>query len=157
MTADLLNPRAMVKMDITDIQFAEHTFDIIYCSHVLEHVTDDIQAMREFFRVLKNNGWAILIVPISSDHTFEDPLIIAPEERLKAFGQKDHVRRYGPDYVDRLHKAGFTVEITKVSDLVNSDEAERMGLTPVSGKIYFCTKNTIAHKFPLEGIPDCST
>ena len=138
-TADLFNPRAMVKMDITDIQYADQTFDVIYCSHVFEHVPDDKQAMREFFRVLKNNGWAILIVPITCDKTFEDSSIVDPKERLKAFGQEDHVRRYGPDYVDRLRDAGFTVETTRISDLVDRSDAVRMGLTS-AGNIYYCTK-----------------
>jgi len=140
LTADLFNPRAMVKMDICDIQYPDRSFDVIYCSHVLEHVLDDKQAMREFFRVLKNSRWAILNVPITSEKTFEDSSIVDPKERLKAFGQEDHVRRYGPDYVERLRDSGFTVEISKVGDLANSDEAVRMGLTQASGEIYYCTK-----------------
>ena len=67
LTADLFNPRAMVKMDICDIQYPENSFDAIYCSHVLEHVPDDKQAMREFCRVLNTNGWAILNVPITRE------------------------------------------------------------------------------------------
>ena len=140
LTADLCNPRAMVKMDICDIQYPDKSFDVIYCSHVLEHVLDDKQAMGEFFRVLKTNRWAILNVPITSEKTFEDSSIVDPKERLKAFGQEDHVRRYGPDYVERLRDSGFTVEIIKVADLVNSDDAVRMGLTHASGVIYKCTK-----------------
>ena len=140
LTADLFNPRAMVKMDITNIEYADESFDVIYCSHVLEHVQDDKRAMQEFFRVLKNDGWAILLVPITSERTFEDPSIVDPVERLKYFGQKDHVRRYGRDYVDRLREAGFSVKITKVNDLVQSDEAVKMGLPPSNSEIYFCTK-----------------
>ena len=141
LTADLYNPSAMVKMDITDIQYPDQSFDVIYCSHVLEHVQDDKRAMREFFRVLKNSGWAILLVPITSGQTIEDPSIIDPKERLKVFGQEDHVRRYGPNYVDRLREAGFKIEITKVRDLVNDEkEIIEMGLTPASGEIYYCTK-----------------
>jgi SAM-dependent methyltransferase len=64
LTADLFNPSAMVKMDITDIQYPDESFDVIYCSHVLEHVPDDRKAMKEFLRVLKPNGWAVLLVPI---------------------------------------------------------------------------------------------
>jgi SAM-dependent methyltransferase len=140
LTADLSNPHVMVKMDITDIQYADESFDVIICSHVLEHVHDDKKAMREFYRVLKRNGWAILLVPITAEETFEDPSIIDPQERLKAFGKEDHVRRYGPDCVDRLREAGFRVEINKINDLVHNEEAIRMGLTPVSGEIYYCTK-----------------
>ncbi len=141
LTADLNNP-AMVKMDITDIQYNDESFDVIYCSHVLEHVQNDKKAMREFNRVLKSNGWAILLVPVNADKTYEDPSIVDPKERFKAFGQENHVRKYGPDYVDRLREAGFSVEVTEVSDLVNKNEATRMGLTvPPSGEIYYCTKN----------------
>jgi SAM-dependent methyltransferase len=140
LTADLFNPHVMVKMDITDIQFPDQSFDVIYCSHVMEHVLEDRQAMREFHRVLKNDGWAILNVPITSDKTYEDPSIVEPQDRLIAFGQKNHVRRYGPDYVDRLREAGFTVEVIRVGDLVSSNEAERMGLTRASGAIHYCTK-----------------
>ncbi len=140
LTADLLNPNAMVKMDICDIQYPDGSFDAIYCSHVLEHVPDDRQAMRELHRVLSTNGWAILNVPITGEETFEDPSIVDPQERLKAFGQEDHVRRYGPDYVERLRDSGFDVEMITVDDLAESDEAERMGLTRASGEIYFCTK-----------------
>ena len=92
-TADLFNPKAMVRMDITDIQYPDGYFDVVYCSHVLEHVPDDKKAMREFRRVLKQNGWAILLVPITADKTFEDPSVVDPAERVKLFGQHDHVRR----------------------------------------------------------------
>ena len=92
LTADLFNPHAMVKMDITNIAYPDQSFDVIYCSHVLEHVHDDRKAMREFFRVLKDKGWAILLVPIYAEKTFENPSIVEPTARLKAFGQEDHVR-----------------------------------------------------------------
>jgi len=140
-TADLFNSRAMVKMDITNIKYPDQSFDVVYCSHVLEHVQDDKQAIREFHRVLKKNGWAILLVPpISSGKTYEDPSIIAPEARLIAFGQKDHVRRYGKDYVDRLREAGFKIEVIEVNDIAAENEAILMGLTLSCGEIYYCTK-----------------
>jgi SAM-dependent methyltransferase len=137
-TADLLNPRVMVSMDVTNIQYANHSFDVISCSHVFEHVVDDRKAMREFRRVLKPGGWAILNVPITVERTFEDPSVIDPAERLRLFGQEDHVRCYGPDYVDRLREAGFTVEVTTVADLVPVETATQMGLTEASGEIYTC-------------------
>lgn len=139
-TADLLNPRAMVRMDIIDIQYPDGYFDVIYCSHVLEHVQDDKKAMREFFRVLKQGGWAILLVPITENRTFEDSSVVDRYERLKIFGQKDHVRRYGTDYIDRLREAGFKVKASCVSDLFEKSEIVRMGLTPASGEIYYCIK-----------------
>lgn len=137
-TADLFDPRAMVQMDITDIQFPDDSFDVIYCSHVLEHVQDDKRALREFHRVLKRTGWALLMVPITADKTFEDPAIVDPSARLKIFGQGDHVRRYGPDFEDRLREAGFQVTISRISDL--TADTFRMGLTLACGEIFYCTK-----------------
>ena len=64
-------------MDIMDNP--DESFDVIYCSHVLEHVPDDRKAMREFPRVLKRGGWAILLVPINAGKTYEDASITEPQ------------------------------------------------------------------------------
>ena len=109
LTADLAANGVMERMDITDIRHPDCSFDVIYCSHVLEHVLDDRKAMREFHRVLKPEGWAVLNVPINADRTCEDPSVTDPYERETLFEQHDHVRRYGPDYTDRLAGAGFLV------------------------------------------------
>ena len=112
LTADLYDSSAMVKMDITNIQYPDTSFDVIICNHVLEHVIDDHQAMSELYRVLKWGGWAILQVPISLQlqQTYEDLTITTPKAREIAFGQNDHVRIYAKDYRDRLEKVGFQVE-----------------------------------------------
>lgn len=112
LTADLNAEQVMVKMDITDIQIPDKTFDAMLCNHVLEHIPDDRKAMRELHRVLKPGGWAILQVPVSKvlEHTYEDFTITSTLEREKHFGQKDHVRIYGKDFSQRLKEAGFTVE-----------------------------------------------
>lgn len=140
LTGDLLNP-ADVKMDITDIQFPDNTFDVVCCSHVLEHVPDDRLAMQEFWRVLKPDGFAFLLVPITAERTVEDPTITDPQERLRLFGQDDHVRRYGPDYVDRLRDAGFAVKMTKAEDFLAPEEIQRIAVTnALTGEIYHCVK-----------------
>lgn len=144
MTAGLSNPRAMLQMDITDIKLPDNSFDVICCSHVLEHVQDDRKAMREFRRVLKDDGWAILLVPITTDRTFEDPSIVDPAERRRVFGKEDHVRNYGTDYVDRLREAGFDVRIATPADVAGSEHLVKMGLTFAVGNIYYCTKSSHA-------------
>lgn len=113
LTADIAPGRAMVQMDITDIQYPDAHFDAIICNHVLEHIIYDGRAMRELRRVLKPGGWALLQVPISKSlpQTLEDPTITGAPEREVAFGQFDHVRIYtAGDFVDRLAAAGFTIE-----------------------------------------------
>ncbi|MCD6367362.1 MAG: class I SAM-dependent methyltransferase [Bacteroidales bacterium] len=110
-TADLESPIANVKMDIQDIPFDNESFDVVICNHVLEHVDDDRQAMREVYRILKKSGWAILQVPIDNkrETTYENNSITTPEERQKHFGQYDHRRVHGKDYGKRLAEAGFKV------------------------------------------------
>lgn len=139
-TADFNDPGAMIKMNITDINYPDESFDVICCSHVLEHVVDDIGAIRELHRVLKKSGWAVILVPIMGERTFEDFSIIDPDERLKVFGQEDHVRIYGRDFVDRLKKGGFEVKVIAPSDFLNNDEILQMGISAESGEIYYCTK-----------------
>ncbi len=140
LTADLFVDNVDVKMDITDIRFPDESFDFIYCSHVLEHVPDDRKAMREFHRVLTRDGIAVLLVPITTDKTFEDPSVVDPEERLRLFGQTDHVRKYGPDYLSRLREEGFTVEKVVRENLLTKREIERMAITSTSGELYICRK-----------------
>ncbi len=145
LSADLFNPEAMVKMDITNIQYPNDTFDVIYCSHVFEHVHEDIQAMQEFYRVLKPEGWAILLVPILDGPTYEDLSITDPKERLKVYGQEDHVRKYGTDlvYLNRLKEVGFKVQIIKPSDFLDSEQIIRMGITKAAQDIYYCKRKVM--------------
>ena len=113
-SADLYEEDVMVKMDITDIQYPDASFDVIICNHVLEHVLDDTRAMRELYRVLKPGGWAILQTPYSENIavSIEDPTLTSPAERARVFGQEDHVRIYArEDYLSRLQDAGFRVEL----------------------------------------------
>jgi SAM-dependent methyltransferase len=143
-TGDLVDTSAMVTMDVTDIQFPDESFDVIYCSHVLEHVSDDRRAMREFHRVLKRGGWAVLLVPITAKRTWEDASVTSPEERLRLFGQHDHLRRYGPDYAERLEQAGFDVTATAPEEFVETGELGRFGLAGGgAGLIHFCRRRPI--------------
>jgi SAM-dependent methyltransferase len=112
LTADISGKNVMVKMDITNIDYPDNTFDVIICNHVLEHIIEDEKAMRELRRVLKPGGWGILQVPISLSlqRTHEDFSVTDPAEREIKFGQSDHVRIYAIDYFDRLQKSGFRID-----------------------------------------------
>lgn len=132
----------MVKMDVTNIAMPDNQFDCIICYHVLEHIPDDEKAMTELFRVLKPGGWAILQSPVdhNRDKTYEDPSIVSPDERERAFGIKDHVRLYGRDYKDRLERAGFTVKLDCYVTELRDDKIKRYGLMK-DEIIYLCTKS----------------
>lgn len=140
--ADLDSPLANVKMDLTKIQYDDNYFDVIICNHVLEHIPNDRQAMKELFRVLKPGGWAILQVPIDPtlEKTFEDPNIISPQDRERLFGESNHVRMYGLDYKNRLQEAGFTVKVDKYVEELSANLIQKYGLLS-NEYIYFCSKH----------------
>jgi len=144
-SVDLESPMAMVKMDITDMQFPSNYFDCVICYHVLEHIPDDQKAMEEIFRVLKPGGWAILQVPILRDKTLEDPSITTPEDRERVFGQRDHVRIYGLDYKNRLEQSGFSVKLDDYVKQLSDEVIERYGLMK-DENIYFCSKPNLERK-----------
>lgn len=129
-TIDLL-PGCDVRADITQrTGFDDGAFDLILCSHVLEHVTDDAAAMRELRRITA--GECLVMVPLrDTPTTSEDPLLTTPEERRKAFGQADHLRYYGHDVVDRLAAAGFAVESFRPAERVPPERMEEMRLRPL--------------------------
>lgn len=144
LSADLYDPNAMVKMDITNIEFPDESFDLVYCGHVLEHIEDEGKAISEIYRVLKKDGQAIIMVPITAEKTFEDPSVTDPAQREKLFGQHDHVRVYGPDFKDRLIAADFQVTDFYIEDLFDEKKMETVGLKYIlsdSMPIYLCKRN----------------
>lgn len=129
-TFDLDMENIDVRGDIAKLPFSESTFDTIICSHVLEHIPNDLIAMSEMYRVLKKGGNALIMVPKNKSkyETYEDSSIVSPEERRKEFGGKSHVRYYGEDIVDRLSETGFEVKIESPSSEIDVNLVRRFGL-----------------------------
>ena len=123
-TSDLESPIADVKADICDLPFSQNEFDIIFCNHVLEHITHDTKAMQELYRVLKPGGFGIFQIPqeLSRTETFEDNTITDKKERAKIFGQYDHVRIYGRDYFDKLRAIGFKVDEVDYTKKISTEK-----------------------------------
>jgi len=103
LTVDIRPGIATSLMDITRMGFRESVFDLVLCSHVLEHVPQDLVAMREMFRVLKPGGTCLIQVPIG------DGLPTTVEYGLPNREDFDHVRAYGLDFQLRLKSVGFNV------------------------------------------------
>lgn len=129
-TADLYSPIVDIKADILDLPFEDNSFDLVFCNHVLEHIEDDHKAMTELYRVLKKDGMGIFQIPqdLSLDKTYEDFSITSREERMKYFGQYDHVRIYGKDYFDRLRKVGFKVDEIDYSKTLDPELVDKYRL-----------------------------
>lgn len=104
------------QFDITNIEAENEKFDLIVCYHILEHITDDKKAMSELYRVLKKEGAVLIQTPFKEGEIYENYNIVSPEDRLKHFGQEDHVRIYSVSGLkERLQNAGFKTEV-KVFD-----------------------------------------
>lgn len=112
-TADLFMPGMDVKLDITNMpQLRDNSVDYFICMHVLEHVSDDCAAMRELSRILRPEGWGVLVVPIDlKTQKIDEENGLSVEENWRRFGQEDHVRRYSHNgYIRRLEENGFWVQ-----------------------------------------------
>ena len=127
-------------VNMEDIPFKDDTFDLVYNSHVLEHVADDNKAMRELYRVVKKDGVCIVIVPMSKNYeTLEKEEYNTPELRLKYYRQKNHLRLYGFDIKEKLESVGFEVEMTESSDLISNEEDRNLfGIK--NNKLFICKK-----------------
>jgi len=77
-------------------------YDLIIDVHVLEHVTCNYAyTLYHLHRMLKPTGLHVCVIPILGggyDECFQD---IPEEERVRRFGQSDHVRWFGRDDIDR--------------------------------------------------------
>ena len=130
LTSDLESPIADVKADICNLPFKDNSFDVVFCNHVLEHITDDTKAMQELFRVMKKGGFGIFQIPqdLSRETTFEDDSITDEKERAEIFGQYDHVRVYGKDYFNKLRSIGFKVDEIDYTKKIAPEKLERFCL-----------------------------
>jgi hypothetical protein len=94
--------------------------------------------MLELFRVLCPDGVALVQVPWRPGPTDEDPSAPA-EERLRRFGQADHVRYYGDDFVHRLTAAGLQVQPITPQDFLSAATCRALGITP-NEQVWICTR-----------------
>jgi predicted SAM-dependent methyltransferase len=112
--ADLFMDDVDDKVDLTDMSIYEsNTIDMFICSHILEHIKDDVKAMRELYRILKVGGWGIVMVPIllSLNDDFEEDRFQSDDEKWKYFMQDDHVRMYSKTgFLEKLRSVGFNIK-----------------------------------------------
>ena len=117
-TADLYDPDTDLKLDIQATGLFDNTYDVVICNHVLEHVDDYMKALRELKRIIRPGGILICSFPVSPDIdlVIEDPEVKTEEERLRRYGQSDHVRLFGTNADQFIREAGFDVSFIDGKD-----------------------------------------
>jgi SAM-dependent methyltransferase len=96
--ANLTHHLKTEKGNLIRLPFKRSTFDAVICSDVLEHITEDVKVIDEFFRVIKPGGLCIVTVPGKPElwHEIDDI--------------SGHVRRYQiEDIYNKFKKSGFDV------------------------------------------------
>lgn len=139
-TTDYSAPGVDFHCDITNIPKEDSSYDLILCSHVMEHIIDDHAAFKELCRILRPEGRLLIQIPYARDEleTDEDETVTDPVERERRWGQFDHVRRYGQDVVDRMSSAGLSCEVIPLDTWLEPDEMERFELW--NDVIFVCRK-----------------
>lgn len=139
-TADIAPQKADVAADISDMQFNDGQFDYIICNHVMEHIREEGRAFSELGRCLKRGGILILTVPVCWEQaTYEDENVITQKDRIKYYGQRDHVRLYGNDIVGRIEKFGFEVTLFRCSEAEDGEDIDRLGFIK-GDSVFLCKK-----------------
>lgn len=101
-----------LNVDISNMQnINEGDYDCVIACDVLEHVVDDKKAINEVYRILSYNGLCFFTVPQKDNlkTTLENLSDLSKIERDEMFGQFDHWRIYGEDFVQLMEQIGFIV------------------------------------------------
>jgi len=120
--------KGIQNVDLLNINFKDNFFDYIICNRVLEHIVDDKKAMSEMYRVLKIGGTALITVPLDYNLEKTHESYVSRKDRIKYYGQWDHVRMYCADIKNRLKDVGFSVVLNKYSNNFSKEEMKKFGL-----------------------------
>lgn len=136
--------RDIIPADMLNLPFRDRVFDLVIANHVLEHVLDVEKALSEISRVLIVGGHAILQTPYSPilEKTWEDPGICTDAARLEAFGQEDHLRLFGNDFVLLVRRAGLVWRGGGHHEILGAISSEKFGLNRKEPYLFFEKTNS---------------
>ena len=125
------------KMDVQNITI-DGVFDLIYVSHVLEYVENDILAVSELAKILNKNGKIVIQEAIFGIPETKWGYVINIPTHLKHI-YIEPIRSYGVDIKNRLKASGLLVSVIDVHQVF---DLEKYAISnPEDGFLYVCTKN----------------
>lgn len=138
---DLKSPRARTHADLCNLPFADETFDVVVCFHVLEHIPADGEAAAELVRVADAAGEAVVVVPWDPGRpdTFEDP-DADPADYERLYGQSDHVRIYGRDAPDRWANPAMAIDERPWDGVFTPDQRKQHALDGDDDRFWVLTR-----------------
>ena len=121
-------------LDLEAIDRADSSYDLVICNHVLEHVADDRQGLRELMRITRPEGFVQITVPTPYTRaTTVDWGYAKPESH-------GHYRGYGKDF---LYLFRQVVPEATVLQLEATDP-----VTGAGGYVYLWSANRpLVHRF----------
>ena len=135
------------RASLTQLPFPDASIDVVLCSHILEHIPDDLAGIRELARVLALGGIGVVAVPQRRGRPTEEDPAASPAERIRRFGQADHVRYYGDDFASRLRANGLADEAITPEQLLSSAVVRTCALMP--NETFWLVRPTSAADFAL--------
>ena len=136
-TADLdaCHYGADLAVDLRALAIKADSFDVLVACHVLKHIVEDHDALAEVLRVLRPNGVAVLMVPVTARRTTDWGAVDSERNW--------HARECGVDYFDRYAETGFRVENLRTEDFKEAQSEAlwtQEGNVRTSHWVSFCTK-----------------
>lgn len=113
---EISKPRAKFGIDKLNVNIIDEfyrlesipseSYEIIFSSHVLEHLTDISNTFQELYRLIKKNGILALFLPDCDDCDITDVFL---QKRSFAFGEK-HTIAFTSDFLrEALKNVGFSI------------------------------------------------
>jgi len=91
----------------SQLDFADNSFDMIYCHQTFHHIVDQASAIQEFFRVLKPGG-VLLFAESTRRYIYSIPIRLL-------FRHPMEVQKTAPEYLTLIEKAGFELSNDRIS------------------------------------------
>lgn len=123
------------------LPFADESQDVIFASHCLEHIEDPDNALRDWYRTIKNHGHVVILVP--HQHLYERKA--APPSRFTG----DHRRFYTPISLLGEFERAFPVGGWRLRSLRDFDEGFDYTVSSSQHARGQCEIEAVVEKIPV--------